>query len=78
MTRLYGFTHNWLNSCVIGFGKRCLCFSVYLAKVPKRRLKGYCYVTKSEGVVFNMKYNSGDKFRFFGFVSIDKKDLMDE
>ena len=77
MTRLYGFTRNRLNSCVIGFGKRCLCFSVYLAKVPKRRLKGYCYVTKSDGVVFNMKYNS-DKFRFFGFVSIDEKDLMDE
>lgn len=76
MTRLYGFTYNWVNSCVIGFGKRCLCFSVYLAKVPNRRLKGYCYVTKSESVVFNMKHNC-DKFRFFGFASIEKKDLMD-
>lgn len=76
MTRLYGFTYNRVNSCVIGFGKRCLCFSVYLAKVPNRRLKGYCYVTKSESVVFNMKHNC-DKFRFFGFASIEKKDLMD-
>lgn len=73
MTRLYGFTYNWVNRCVVGFGKRCLCFYVYWAK----GIKGYCYVTSSEGVVFNMKYNC-DKFRFFGFVSIDKKDLMDE
>lgn len=28
-------------------------------------------------IVFNMKCNSGGKFRFFGFVSIDEKDLMD-
>lgn len=77
MTRLYGFTHSWVNSCVIGFGKKCLCFRIYLAKVPKKRLKCYCYLAKSEDVVFNMKYNSG-KFRFFGFVSIDKKDLTDE
>jgi hypothetical protein len=41
------------------------------------RLKGYCYVTKSEGVVFNMKYNC-DKFRFFGYVSIDNEDLLDD
>lgn len=76
MTRLYGFTHNYVNNFVVGFGKRCLCFRIYLAKVPKRRLKGYCYVTKSEDVVFNMKHNC-DKFRFLGFVSVDKKDLMD-
>ena len=77
MTRLFGFTHNFVNGCVIGFGKRCLSFRIYLAKVPKRRLKGYCYITTSEGVVFNMK-NNCDKFQFFGYVSIDKKDLMDE
>lgn len=77
MTRLYGFSYNWVNSCVIGFGKRCLCFNVYIAKVPKRRIKGYCYLTSSGGVVFNMKHNC-DKFRFFGYVSIDKKDLMDD
>lgn len=77
MTKLYGFSYNWINGCVIGFGKRCLCFRIYLAKVPNRRLKGYCYITTSEGVVFNMRYNC-DKFRFFGYVSIDKKDLMSE
>lgn len=77
MTKLYGFTYNWVNSCVIGFGKMCLCFNIYIAKVPKRRLKGYCYITTSESVVFNMK-NNNDKFRFFGFASIDKEDLMDE
>ena len=77
MTRLYGFSYNWVNKFVIGFGKRCLCFNIYLAKIPKRRIKGYCYLTSSEGVVFNMKYNC-DKFRFFGFVSIDKKDLLNE
>ena len=77
MTRLYGFSYNWVNRFVIGFGKRCLCFNIYLTKIPTRRIKGYCYLTSSEGVVFNMKYNC-DKFRFFGYVSIDKKDLMDE
>ena len=77
MTRLYGFSYNWVNKFVIGFGKRCLCFNIYLAKIPKRRIKGYCYLTSAEGVVFNMKYNC-DKFRFFGYVSIDKEDLMDE
>lgn len=25
MTRLYGFTYNWVNRFVVGFGKRCLC-----------------------------------------------------
>lgn len=77
MTRLYGFTYNWVNRFVIGLGKRCLCFNVYIAKVPKRRLKVYCYITSSERVVFNMKHNS-EKFRFFGYVSVDKEDLMDE
>lgn len=77
MTRLYGFTYNWFNGCVIGFGKMCLCFRIYLAKVPKRRIKGHCYITSSESVVLNIKYNC-DKFRLFGFASIDEKDLMDD
>lgn len=77
MARLYGFSYNWVNKFVIGFGKRCLCFNIYLAKIPKRRIKGYCYLTSSEGAVFNMKYNC-DKFRFLGYVSIDKEDLKDE
>lgn len=33
-------------------------------------------MTNSENVVFNMTHNI-DKFRFFGYVSIDKEDLMD-
>ena len=77
MTRLYGFTYNWVNGCVIGFGKMCLCFRIYLAKVPKRRIKGHCYITSSESVVLNIKYNC-DKFRLFGFASIDKKNLFDD
>ena len=76
MTKLYGFTHNILNRFVIGLGKKCFCFNIYLAKVPKKRISGYCYFTKSSNVVFNAKHNL-DKFRFFGFVSIDKEDLYD-
>ena len=74
MTKLYGLTYTFLNKNVIGFGKKCLCWRIYLAKVPKRRLKGYCYITDSSNVVWNMLHNS-DKFRFFGYVSIDSKDM---
>lgn len=77
MTRLYGFTHNYVNNFVFGFGKRCLCFYVCLAKVPKKRLKWYYYISPSKDVVWNMKYNCNN-FRFLGFASIDKKDLTDE
>lgn len=77
MTRLYGFTKTYVTKWTIGFGKRCLCFHIYMAKVPRKRLKGFCYKIESSNVVFHMKANS-DKFRFFGYVSIDKEDLMDE
>lgn len=77
MTRIYGFTHNYVNNFVVGFGKRCLCLCVYNAKVPKKRLNWHYYKSSSKDVVWNMKHNC-DKFRFFGYVSIDKKDLMDE
>ena len=77
MTRLYGFTHNYVNNFVVGFGKRCLCFYVCLAKVPKKRLKWYYYISPSKDVVWNMKYNCNN-FRFLGFAFIDKKDLTDE
>lgn len=77
MTRLYGFTTILQDQHVIGFGKRCFVWCIYLAKVPKRRLKLFYYMTDASKVVFQMKYNS-DKFRFFGYVSIDKEDLMDE
>lgn len=76
MTRLYGFTTILQDQHVIGLGKRCFVWNIYLAKVPKRRLKWYCYMTDASKVVFNMKHNS-DKFRFFGFVSIGKKDIYD-
>lgn len=74
MTKLYGLTYTILNNNVIGFGKKCFCWNIYLAKVPKRRLKGYCYITDSTDVVWNMLHNS-EKFRFFGYVSIDSKDI---
>lgn len=77
MTRLYGFTYNRVNGCVIAFGRWCFCFKIYLAKVPKRRLKCYYYATIAKGVVFTTKYNC-DKFRFFGYISIDTKNLTDE
>lgn len=78
MTRLFGFSYNYMNKHVIGIGRRCICFNVYLARVPRRRLKGWCYITTPDHVVFHLKHNSGGKFRFFGYVSIDEKDLMDE
>lgn len=78
MTRLYGFTYNYMNKHVIGIGRRCICFNIYLARAPRRRLKGYWYITTPDHVVFHLKYNSGGKFRFFGYVSIDEEDLMDE
>ena len=77
MTRLFGFTHNHMNKFVIGLGRKCFCFNIYLAKVPKKRIKGYWYVTQSSTVVFHQKHNC-DKFRFFGYVSIDNGDLMDK
>ena len=77
MTRLYGFTTILQDQHVIGFGKQCFVCSIYLAKVPKKRLKLCYYMTDASKVVFQMKHNC-DKFRFFGYVSIDKKDLMDE
>lgn len=77
MTRLYGFTTVLGDQHVIGFGRKCFVWNIYTTKVPRRRLKGFCFMTDASHIVFNMKYNS-DKFRFFGFVSIDKKDLMDE
>ncbi len=77
MTRLYGFTTILQNQHVVGFGKRCFVWGIYLAKVPKRRLKWYCYTIESNRVVFHMKANS-DKFRFFGYASIDKEDLIDD
>lgn len=49
MTKLYGVTYTILNNNVIGFGKKCLCWNVYLAKVPKRRLKGTGNVHFSNG-----------------------------
>ena len=78
MTKLFGFTYNRMTGCVIGIGRRCVCFKVYLARVPRRRLKGWFYTTPSDHVVFHLKYNSGGKFRFFGYVSIDEDDLRDE
>lgn len=73
MTRLYGFTYNWVNRFAVGFGKRCLCICMF----PQKRIEIYFYITTSQSVMFNTKYNC-DKFRFFGFASIDKEDLMDE
>lgn len=73
MTKLYGLTYTFLNKNVIGFGKKCFCWNIYLAK-SKRRLKGYCYITDSSNVVCNMLRNS-EKFHFFGCASIDSKDM---
>lgn len=77
MTRLYGFTTILQNQHVVGLGKRCFVWCVYIAKVPNRRLKWSSFMTDARNVVSHMKHNSV-KFRFFGFVSIDEKDLMDE
>lgn len=77
MTRLFGFTTTYMTKWTIGFGQRCLCFHIYLAKVPRRRLKGYWFILSAKEVIFHMKANS-DKFRFFGYVSIDQDDLRDE
>ena len=77
MTRLYGFTYNYVNNFVVGFGKKCLCLCVYIAKVPKKRLKWRYYISSSKDVVWNMKHNC-DKVRFFGYVSGNKEDFMDD
>lgn len=77
MTRLYGFTTVLKDQHVIGLGRKCFVWNIYMAKVPRRRLKGFCFMVDASHVAWNMKYNS-DKFRFFGYVSIDKEDLMDE
>lgn len=78
MTRLFGFTTILQTQHVVGLGCRCFVWCIYLARVPRRRLKGYCYMTTSENVVFHMKHNSGGKFRFLGYTSIDEDDLRDE
>ena len=46
MTKLYGFTTISEYQHVIGFGKWCLVWGIYMAKVPKRRLRWICYTTK--------------------------------
>lgn len=76
MTRLYGFTTVLGDQHVIGLGRRCFVWNIYIAKVPRRRLKGFCFMIDASHIVFHMK-NNCDKFRFFGYVSIDKEDLMD-
>lgn len=78
MTRLYGLTTILGDQHVIGLGRRCFVWNIYMAKVPRRRLKGFCFMIDASQIVFHMKYNSGGKFRLFGYVSIDEKDLMDE
>ena len=78
MTRLYGFTKVLEDQHVIGLGRKCFVWNIYMAKVPRRRLKGFCFMIDASRVVFNMKYNSGGKFQFFGYVAIDEEDLMDE
>lgn len=78
MTRLYGFTTVLGDQHVIGFGRKCFVWNIYIAKVPHRRLKGFCFIIFASSIFFNMKHNSGGKFRFFGYASIDEEDLMDE
>lgn len=77
MTRLFGFTTVLGDQHVIGLGRRCFVWNIYMAKVPRRRLKGFCFMVHASRIVYHMKCNC-DKFRFFGYVSIDEKDLMDE
>ena len=76
MTKIFGFTYNRVNSFVIGFGKKCLCFNIYMAKVPKRRLKGYWYIINAKDVVWHSIHNY-DKLFVIGYMSIDKKDFND-
>ena len=78
MTKLFGFTTVLGYQHVIGLGRRCLVWNIYMAKVPRRRLRGFYFMEDSSRIVFHMKYNSGGKFRFFGYVSIDEEDLRDE
>ena len=78
MTKLFGFTKVLGDQHVIGLGRRCLVWNIYMTKVPRRRLRGFCFMEDSSRIVFHMKYNSGGKFRFFGYVSIDEDDLRDE
>lgn len=78
MTRLFGFTKILRNEHVIGLGRRCFVWKIYMAKVPRRRLKGYWFMDDSKFIVFDMTHLNGVKFRFFGYMSIDEKDLRDE
>lgn len=78
MTRLYGFTTVLGDQHVIGLGCRCFVWNIYIAKVPRWRLKGFCFMIDASHIVFHMKYNSRGKFRFFGYTSIDEEDLMNE
>ena len=78
MTKLFGFTKVLGDQHVIGLGRRCFVWNIYMAKVPRRRLKVFWYMADAGYIVHHMKYNSGGKFRFFGYVSIDEDDLRDE
>ena len=78
MTRLFGFTTFLGGLHVIGLGRRCFVWDIYMEKVPRRRLKGFCFMIDARKIVSHMKHNSGGKFRFFGYVSIDEEDLRDE
>ena len=78
MAKLFGFTTILGDQHVIGLGRMCFVWSIYMAKVPRRRLKWCCFMINASHVVFHMKCNSGGKFRFFGYVNIDEDDLLDE
>ena len=78
MTKLFGFTTVLGDQHVIGLGRKCFVWNIYMAKVPRRRLKAFCFSIDASRIVFHMKCNSGGKFRFFGYVSIDEDDLRDE
>jgi hypothetical protein len=80
MTRLFGFTTILGKEHVVAFGSRCFVWYFYMVKVPHRRKKVFLfrYMADAGYIVHHLKYNSGGKFRFFGYVSIDEDDLRDE
>ena len=78
MTRLFGFTTILGKEHVVAFGSRCFVWYIYMIKVPCRRLNVFWYMADAGYIVHHLKYNSGGKFRFFGYVNIAEDDLRDK
>lgn len=75
MAKLYGITKTFITPHVIGYGKRCIVWNVYLSRRNgENRIKMSVYKTDADKIIFNMLHNS-ERFWFFGYLSASREEL---